>query len=79
MKKMVIGVYIYKRTIKLRDNFIKHGRMCLKHFSWDKCASETISVYKELWIKNSGKNGGSMLNYIEMFMIKRSLNRNAQR
>ena len=35
-------------STELRDNLIKHGRIRLKQFSWDKCASETMQVYKEL-------------------------------
>jgi glycosyltransferase involved in cell wall biosynthesis len=32
----------------VRHDLIIHGRERIQHFSWDKCATETIEVYKEL-------------------------------
>jgi glycosyltransferase involved in cell wall biosynthesis len=33
---------------KLRDELVKNGRERLKNFSWDKCAKETLNVYKKI-------------------------------
>lgn len=44
----IIGAMIKLATdSKLRDNLVKEGKKQLEKFSWEKCARETLKVFKE--------------------------------
>ena len=48
IESMVAAIEKVVESESYRETLIAKGRARLKHFSWEQCANETLSVYKEL-------------------------------